>query len=80
MEKIGAYEAKTHLGQLLERARNGEEFLITKHGKPVARLVPEKAERREQILDDIKRLRELGRGHSLGPDLTIRQMIEEGRT
>ena len=40
METVGSFEAKTHLPQLLERAAKGEEFTITKHGKPVARLVP----------------------------------------
>ena len=41
MESIGSFEAKTHLPQLLERVAQGEEFTITKHGKPVrARCVP----------------------------------------
>src|SRR5438874_1240357 len=40
MESVGSFEAKTHLPQLLERVAQGEEFTITKHGKPVARLVP----------------------------------------
>ncbi len=37
---IGAFEAKTHLSELLDRAAGGEEIIITKRGKPVARLVP----------------------------------------
>ena len=40
MESVGSFEAKTHLPQLLERVAKGEEFTITKHGKPVAKLVP----------------------------------------
>ena len=40
MEIVGSFEAKTHLPQLLQRVAQGEEFTITKHGKPVARLVP----------------------------------------
>ncbi len=39
-EPISAYDAKTHLPQLLQRAQSGEHFVITRHGKPVARLVP----------------------------------------
>ncbi len=39
---IGAFEAKTHFGQLIERARNGEEILITKRGKAVAKIIPAK--------------------------------------
>lgn len=40
MAEIGAYDAKTHLPQLLERVQRGERFVITKHGRPVAELVP----------------------------------------
>ena len=40
METVGSFEAKTHLPQLLERVANGEEFTITKHGKPVRGLYP----------------------------------------
>lgn len=37
---VGAFEAKTHLSALLQRVENGEVVTITKHGRPVARLVP----------------------------------------
>ena len=55
METIGAFEAKTRLSELLERVARGESFLITKHGHPVARLVPEthdpaRAERAAELL------------------------------
>ena len=40
MENIGACEAKTHLPRLLERIMRGESLTITRHGRPVARLVP----------------------------------------
>jgi len=40
MREIGAFEAKNTLGSLLNRVEQGEEILITRHGKPVARLVP----------------------------------------
>ena len=39
-EPVSAYDAKTHLPRLLERAARGERFVITRHGKPVAQLVP----------------------------------------
>lgn len=38
--EIGAFEAKNKLGMLLDRVEYGEEIIITRHGKPVARLVP----------------------------------------
>jgi prevent-host-death family protein len=41
--EIGAFEAKNKLGMLLDRVENGEEIIITRHGKPVARLVPNAA-------------------------------------
>ena len=44
---IGAFEAKTHLPQLSERVARGESLTITKHGKPVARLVPVDSNRRQ---------------------------------
>ena len=39
MQEIGAFEAKNTLGSLLDRVERGEEIVITRHGKPVARLV-----------------------------------------
>jgi prevent-host-death family protein len=75
----GAYEAKTHFSELLEKVASGEEITITKHGMPVARLVPVKrkhtpAERRAAIA----RITELSQGLSLG-GLKIRDLINEGR-
>ncbi|MGD0498726.1 MAG: type II toxin-antitoxin system prevent-host-death family antitoxin [Bryobacteraceae bacterium] len=40
MQEIGAFEAKNTLGALLDRVQHGEEIVITRHGKPVARLAP----------------------------------------
>jgi prevent-host-death family protein len=40
MHTVGAFEAKNTFGSLLDRAEAGEQILITRHGKPVARLVP----------------------------------------
>src|SRR3954452_4862565 len=78
---VGAYEAKTHLPQLLERVSNGERITITKHGVPVAVLVPP-AEREmpdvRRAIDEMKRFQEQN-GPTLGPDLTIRDLIDEGR-
>ena len=45
METIGVYEAKTHLAKMLERVANGERLTITRHGKPVAQLIPVTADR-----------------------------------
>lgn len=44
MESANIHEAKTHLSRLVDRAANGEEIIISKAGKPVAKLVPYRAE------------------------------------
>jgi prevent-host-death family protein len=41
INSIGAYDAKTRLSELLDRVESGEQIVITRHGRPVARLVPE---------------------------------------
>ena len=80
METIGSFEAKAHLPQLLERVANGEEFTITEHGKPVARLVPAPSpEPRPDVRQVIEELKAFSKGNTLGEGLTIREMIEEGR-
>ena len=48
MRSIGAYEAKTHLPRLLDRVAQGESLTITRHGRPVARLVPVENEARDR--------------------------------
>ena len=50
METIGAFEAKTHLSELLERTAKGESFEITKHGRPVGKLVPPETARDAKVI------------------------------
>jgi len=60
MAEIGAYQAKTHLPRLLERVQQGERFVITKHGRPIAELVPfggHNVERIREALDTIRTVR-----------------------
>jgi prevent-host-death family protein len=58
MHEIGAFEAKNTLGALLDRVQNGEEIVITRHGKPVARLVPNSGRvDRSQVKAAIERIR-----------------------
>jgi len=66
MITVGAFEAKTHLSALLERVGGGEEVLITRHGKPIARLVPAAAADRARIDDAIARLKTARSGITLG--------------
>jgi prevent-host-death family protein len=79
MESVGSFEAKTHLPQLLERVANGEEFTITKHGKPVARLVPTLTNQpKPDVHAAVAAMKAFRKGHTLGGE-SIRDMIEEGR-
>jgi prevent-host-death family protein len=79
METVGSFEAKTHLPQLLERVAKGEEFTITKHGKPVARLVPPTAAKpKPDVGAAVEAMRQFRKGRTL-KSLSVREMIEEGR-
>jgi len=78
MRTVGAYEAKTHLSQLIEEVTRGQQVAITKNGLPVALLVPVPSTKKPDVREVISQLRELRRGITLG-DLSLREMIEEGR-
>lgn len=78
MDRVGSYEAKTHLPSLLERVAKGERITITKHGVAVAILVPVEEGAGEDRRDVVRRIKGFGRGRSLGGH-SIREMIEEGR-
>ena len=59
MTKVTAFEAKTRFGELLGRVAKGEEVVITRHDKPVARLVPEGAQRMDDVGRAVTGLQEL---------------------
>lgn len=75
METVGVYEAKTHLASLLQRVAKGEVVTITKHGQPVAKLLPVAPTLEPESV--IQELRALRRGVTLGD--SVRDLIEEGR-
>ncbi len=75
---VGAYEAKTHLPQLLEEVEAGLTITITKHGRPVARLVPPARNDRPDPERVIASLRQARHGIRLD-GLSLRELIEEGR-
>lgn len=64
MESIGAFDAKTRLSELLERVAKGETFIITRHGHPIARLVPETARDPERVSRAVDRLKSFHKGTS----------------
>jgi prevent-host-death family protein len=68
MQEIGAFEAKNTLGSLLDRVERGEEIVITRHGRPVAKLVPNfNSIDREQAQAAAARIRERAKSLKLGP-------------
>ena len=78
MREIGAYEAKTHLPKLLARVEKGERFVITRHGRAVAELVPIARRDPAQVRRAIEDLKAFQKTHSLG-GLSVRQIIKAGR-
>jgi prevent-host-death family protein len=79
MREIGAYEAKTHLSELLDDVEAGEDVTITRYGKPVARLLPAEQSQQSDTSEVIDALREFRKDRVLG-DTDIRSLINEGRS
>ena len=78
MRSLGAFQVKTHLSQLLKEVEEkGEIIAITRHGQRVAMLVP--ATRENPIQDAIHSIRKNRIGVKLGDDLSIKDLIKEGR-
>ena len=83
MTTVGSFEAKTKLSELLDNVEAGETVTITRHGKPVARLVPasvgeDERARRRALIEEIKRKR-VGWDRGAKPGSTIPELIKAGR-
>ncbi len=79
MREIQASEAKTHLPRLLDEVERGETLVITRHGKPIARIIPEKSRRQEEIDRAMAAIQEL-RKHT--GKVTVAELLsarDEGR-
>ncbi|MFY9727775.1 MAG: type II toxin-antitoxin system Phd/YefM family antitoxin [Bryobacteraceae bacterium] len=79
MREIQASEAKVHLPQLLDEVERGATLIITRHGRRIARIVPEVDRRQEEIDKAIAAIRALG--HRIGR-ITLRELLsarDEGR-
>ena len=86
MASVTALEAKTRFGKLLERVARGEEIVITRHDKPVARLIPEGGGSLQEVRAAVADLRALRRriGKRIGGKrklsrTQIKSLIDEGR-
>ncbi|HKW84422.1 MAG TPA: type II toxin-antitoxin system prevent-host-death family antitoxin [Burkholderiaceae bacterium] len=86
MTTIGIFEAKNRLSELVERAARGEEIVISRRGKQVARLLPldapdsHAAARARALAQRIRRSRQAyGSTRAPGDRASLRDLIEEGR-
>lgn len=80
MESIGLFEAKTHLSELIARAERGEEVIITRHSRPVAKLVPVGRTRRSAAAARNAAIEALLAFEPIEvPDVAIEDLIREGR-
>lgn len=85
MKQVGIFEAKTNLSSLVDEVENGAEVVITRHGKPVAKLVPsgeqrhgaDAVARRKQAIAELREMART-RGRRMSQD-EIKSWIEEGR-
>jgi prevent-host-death family protein len=80
---VGAYEAKVKLSELLDKVEHGEQVVITRHGKPIARLVPEGGHDVAKAMAAVEGLLAIGKELAAqGARVTqddIRAMRDEGR-
>lgn len=78
MRKIGSYELKTHLAEVLQDVEHGQIVIVTRHGKPIARISPDTDEKRERVKRAVEGLKNFRRTR-LPRGVTVRSLIEEGR-
>ena len=78
MDTVGAFDAKTNFSALLARVERGEQIVITRRGKPVARLMPIATARKVKVSDAMAKLRKLRKGTTLG-GLSWKELRDAGR-
>jgi prevent-host-death family protein len=78
MKTVGAFEAKTHLNQLLKRVSKGERIRITLRGVPVAELVPSGEGEMKDLKQAVREIREIRKGARL-KGIAMRELINDGR-
>jgi len=78
-EPVSAYDAKTHLPRLLERAEHGERFVITRHGKPVAQLIPFEGGDAESVYKAMDTVASI-RARLAKKGVTLSDVLQDGET
>lgn len=77
-QTIGAFDAKTHFSELLNRVEAGEEIIITRRGKPIAKIVSTAERNTDSIKMAAERLLAMSQSHRLG-GVSWRELRDEGR-
>lgn len=78
MQTVGAFEAKTHFSALLHKVEQGEHILITKHGHPIAKIIPTNSVNHSQVRHAIDAIKKFRKRLSLGK-LNWKDLRDEGR-
>jgi len=79
-QTIGAFEAKTHFSRIIDEAERGADFVITKRGKPVAKIIPFDKDMKMTFTEAVEQLKEYRKLYRGEPgSFNIREAIEEGR-
>jgi prevent-host-death family protein len=78
MRTIGSYQLKTHLAEILDAVEHGQTVVVTRHGKPIARISPNAETRREQARQAVEALLAFQRIR-LPKGVTIRNLVQQGR-
>lgn len=76
---VGIYEAKSKLSQLVEKVLSGEEVILTRRGRPVAKIVKMTPSGRRDRISLLREIRSLSRRVKIPKRISIREVIAEGR-
>ena len=75
---LGVFEAKAHLSEIIDNVENGKEYIITRHGKPVARITGARESVRQTIRETIDALMDFRKDHK-ATHAEIHEWVKEGR-
>jgi prevent-host-death family protein len=79
-QQIGAFEAKTHFSQIIDKVMQGADFIVTRRGKPVAKIVPIENKPEMTFQEAVAKLTEMRKLYRGKPgSFNIREAIEDGR-
>ena len=79
-QQIGTFEAKTHFSKIIEKVEQGADYIVTRRGKPVAKIIPFNKETPMTRTEAFEKLIEMRKHYRGKPgSFNIREAIEDGR-